>query len=254
MPHQPHSPFNLTTTKDVSLTPNKDEKNEIMSILKKLPNITVFKVPVSPKLVSNSNVISRKNGSPITQENNLNNIKKVNNYNTRNYIKNSNLKQTLKQKNNNTILMNKADKILLNNLKTLPEKYSKKKSNEIISSSNTIQIKKAKTDSQVKFPNVELVKPENNIESKTIKSAISDDFTFLDLSTEDQVDIVLPSQILDSTNITVSKHASSVTDLNNSENSIMYLKTDENNKVDHIVEDTVVTETVKICDNLANTN
>lgn len=256
---QPNSLSNLTTSKDVTLKPNNkintitNEENDIMSKLNKLPNITIFKVPESPKLNNNSNVMIGNNVLTNTLANNLVNTKKVLNDNAGNLRRNSNLKQTLKRKqqNKNTTLTNNADEIIQKNLETYPEKYPKKNNKIRTSSPNAKKTKMSKTISLIEFTEL---KPENNIGIKVDKSDVSEDFTFIDISAMDQVNIVPLCQTLDLSNDTETGYDSFVTGLNHSESSIGLLKIDKSIKVDNIEADTVGTETKKFCDNLSKTN
>lgn len=248
MLRQPNSLSNLMTSKDITLKPNNkintitNEENDIMSKLNKLPNITIFKVPESPKLNNNSNGMFKNNVLANKLENNLVNTRKVLNDNAGNLKRNSNLKQTLKRKQQNqtTTLTNNADEIIQKNLETYPEKYPKKNNKIRTSSPNSKKTKLSKSISEIKYTDL---KPENNIGIKVNKLDVSDDFMFIDISAIDQVNIVPLCQTLDLTNVTETGYDSFVTGIDQSESSNVHLKNDKSIKVDNIEEDTVITET-----------
>ncbi|VVC25809.1 Hypothetical protein CINCED_3A012103 [Cinara cedri] len=257
---QPHFSSNLMISKDIPVTPINDEENNIMSLLKKLPHITVFKVPESPK--PKSNVFFEKNILANRRENNIVNVNTCFNSNVQNLKRNSNIKQTLKRKqkqlNDNITLTNNVNKIISKNLNTTPEKYPKK-NNQKTSSPNVKKIKKSEPVSKIEFTDIQLAKAEteSNKEVKANKLAVSEDFIFLDLSTVGQNNLVSSSPTLsklDPTNVTDTEYTSFVMGIDHSQHSITHLKTDQNNKVNDVVENTIVTENETFCNDSKQNN
>ncbi|VVC42672.1 Hypothetical protein CINCED_3A010873 [Cinara cedri] len=116
---QPHYLSNLKIPKGVTITPVvQDEDKKIISLLKKLPNITftcynpkpVFKVPEPPKPIK-KNV---RNGSVKSQNNSISNINQVLNVNGKNLKRNSNHQDIsenyIGKENNQTIINNYKEK------------------------------------------------------------------------------------------------------------------------------------------------
>jgi len=240
---QPFSLSNLKMSKEVTITSINESKNsKLISMLKKLPDITfnyitpqpVFKVPETPKykkkvkkkfITHESKVMCEKK---LLSENQDNNIMDKNPK-----IRTKTLNDKQRKINNNNIPLlgkNNFNQIITNRLKSAAKKYLSSEQENIQRTSSPIKLlKKPQSISMIKSKTVEPIKEvpnTTNVSHEVTKIADNDsiikntdvkinkssneNYTLMDISTKDEIDIVPASHSLGFINACVPEYGSFV--------------------------------------------
>jgi len=231
-PKQPYFSTKLNISRDVTITPLKDKGNNIMSMLKNLPDITfdfvqsepVFKVPKCPKIKEkyHKKIVLEKTVSE-RQINNTKNMKSI--------IVNNNFKKPTKIKSiPNSTIKQKQIPLIKDNTNTLipktPETVSKshfisENGNAQKTSSPNKLLKKLPSLNNIKSTNLKTVKPAEeilNVPIVTVKTItdssitnttnntktkeLTKDYMLMDISTDGKINIISTSRPSD-LNVTV---------------------------------------------------